>query len=159
MAQDWRTAYFRQAQSDYETLQLLEEVSAPFCQRLHYLQMATEKLAKGFATPPHGPQQPKVHRGYVQFLQQIKRRPELQVLCQCTPRQITPYIDSLLPYARLIEDLAPSNANNGPNPEYPWQGRDEVIAPADYAFANLEFNVRGMLNMLKFLERCFQIII
>ncbi len=51
------------------------------------------------------------------------------------------------------------NANNGPNPEYPWQGQDEVIAPADYAFANLEFNVRGMLNMLKFLERCFQIII
>ncbi len=80
------------------------------------------------------------------------------MLCQCTPRQITPYIDSLLLYARLIEDLAPSNANNGPNPEYPWQGRDEVTAPADYAFANLEFNVRGMLNMLKFLERCFQII-
>lgn len=65
MAQDWRTAYFCQARSDYETLQLLEEAGAPFCQRLHYLQMATEKLAKGFATAPGGPQQPKVHRGYV----------------------------------------------------------------------------------------------
>jgi len=28
----------------------------------------------------------------------------------------------------------------------------------DYAFSSLEFNLRGMLNMLKFLERCFQII-
>ena len=158
MAQDWRTGYFRQARSDYETLQLLEEASAPFCQRLHYLQMATEKLAKGFATEPGGPSQPKVHRGYVQFLQQIKRRSELQFLCQCSARQITPYIDGLLPYARLVEDLAPANANNGPNPEYPWQDQSGVMAPADYAFSNLEFNVRGMLNMLKFLERCFQII-
>ena len=158
MADDWRTAYFRQARSDYETLQLLEEASAPFCQRLHYLQMATEKLAKGFATAPGGLQQPKVHRGYVQFLQQIKRRAELQILCQCSPKQVTPYIDGLLPYARLIEDLAPANANDGPNPEYPWQGPGGVVAPADYAFSNLEFNARGMLNMLKFLDRCFQII-
>ena len=119
MAQDWRDAYFRQARSDYETLQLLEEGGASFCRRLHYLQMATEKAAKGFATAPGGPQQPKVHRGYVQFMQQIKRRTELQILCQCGPRQVTPYIDGLLPYARLIEDLAPTNANDGPNPEYP----------------------------------------
>lgn len=95
MAQDWRTAYFRQARSDYETLQFLEEASAPFCQRLHYLQMATEKLAKGFATAPGGPQQPKVHRGYVQFLQQIKRRTELQNLVSVLPdkslRTLTAY--------------------------------------------------------------------
>ena len=158
MAQDWRAAYFRQARSDYETLHLLEEASASFCQRLHYLQMATEKLAKGFATAPGGPQRPKVHRGYVQFLQQIKRRTELQVLCRRSPGQVTPYIDGLLPYARLIEDLAPANANGGPNPEYPWQEPGGVVAPADHAFSNLELNVRGMVNMLKFLDRCFQII-
>ncbi len=102
MAQDWRTAYFRQAQSDCQTFQILEASGASFCQQLHYLQMTTEKLAKGFATAPAGPQQPKTHRGYVQFLQQVKRRAELQVLCRCSPRQVTPYIDSLLPLARLI---------------------------------------------------------
>ena len=81
--------------------------------------------AKGFATALGGPEQPKVHRGYVQFLQQIKRRTELQFLCQCTPGQVTPYIDSLMLYARLIENLAPANANNGPSPEYPSKSRAE----------------------------------
>ena len=158
MAQDWRTAYFRQAQADYETLQLLEEADAAFCQQLHYLQMATEKLAKGFASAPGGPPQPKVHRGYAQFLQQVKRRPELQTLFPGNPNQVTPYINALLPYARFIEDLAPANANNGPNAEYPWQTPTGVIAPVDYAFSDLKFNARGMLNMLKFIRRCFQII-
>jgi len=54
--------------------------------------------------------------------------------------------------------LAPSNASDGPNPEYPWQGRYGIIAPAEHLFAGLEFDVRGMVNLLKFLERCFQII-
>lgn len=131
MAQDWRTAYFRQAGSDYDTFLLLETSGAAFCQQLHYLQMTTEKLAKGFVTSPGGPQQPKVHRGYRNFIQ---------------------------PYAHLIENLAPANANDGPNAEYPWQTPLGVVAPVDYAFTNLEFNVRGMLNMLKFLRRCFDII-
>ncbi len=158
MAQDWQAAYFRQARSDYDTFQLLETSSAAFCQRLHYLQMTAEKLAKGFATSPGGPQQPKVHRGYTNFLQQIKRRPELHMLLPGGPKQINKYIDNLLPYAHLIENLAPANANDGPNAEYPWQTPAGVIAPVDYAFTNLAFNVRGMLNMLKFLKRCFQII-
>ena len=159
MAQDWQTAYFRQAQADYDTFLLLEKSGAAFCQRLHFLQMTTEKLAKGFASAPGGPPQPKVHRGYAQFLQQVKRRPELQTLFPGNTRQVTPYVDALLPYARLIEDLAPANANNGPNAEYPWQTPTGVIAPVDYAFSNLEFDARGMLNMLKFIRRCFEIIV
>ncbi len=63
-----------------------------------------------------------------------------------------------MPLARLIKDLAPANANEGPNPEYPWQTPLEVVAPVDYFFSNLQFNSRSMINMLKFPERCFQII-
>ena len=48
-----------------------------------------------------------------------------------------------------IEDLAPSNASDGPNPEYPWQGRYGISAPAEHLFASLEFDVRGMVNLLK----------
>jgi len=138
MAQDWQATYFRQARSDYDTFQLLETSGAAFCQQLHYLQMTTEKLAKGFASS--------------------QRRPELHRLLPGGPKQINNSIDGLLPYAHLIENLAPANANDGPNAEYPWQTPAGVIAPADYAFANLAFNARGMLNMLKFLKRCFQII-
>lgn len=159
MAQDWQTAYFRQARSDYDTFLLLEASGAAFCQRLHFLQMTAEKLAKGFASTPGGPPQPKVHRGYAQFLQQVKRRPELQMLCPGGPRQVTQYVDALLPYAHLIENLAPANANDGPNAEYPWQTPTGVAAPVDYAFSSLRFDAHGMINMLKFLDRCFQIIL
>ena len=158
MRQDWQTAFFRQARSDYDTFQLLEQSRASFCQRLHYLQMTTEKLAKGFATAPGGPQPPKQHHGYSQFIQQIKRRPELQRLCPGGPGQVSGYVDGLLPYADLIEKLAPANAGNGPNPEYPWQTPQGVVAPVDYEFSELKFNLRGMINMLKFLQRCFEII-
>ncbi len=65
---DWREAHFKQARSDYELLQVLMRENAAFCHQLHYLQMATEKLAKGFSTSPGGPQPLKVHRGFVNFL-------------------------------------------------------------------------------------------
>lgn len=158
MPMDWRDALLVQARSDFEMLQLLRRHRAPFCHQLHFLQMATEKLGKGFATAPGGPQPPKVHRAFVGFLRSVRSSVQLRQACNCGPGQIDAYINSLLPQARLIEDLAPSIANDGPNPEYPWWEPGGVIAPADHAFSNLEFNVRGMVNMLKFLDRCFQII-
>ncbi len=51
---DWRTANLTQARSDFEMLQTLSRQQAPPCHQLHYLQMSTEKLAKGFSTPPMG---------------------------------------------------------------------------------------------------------
>jgi len=158
MPTDWRTALFEQARSDYELLQLLGRENAPFCHQLHYLQMATEKLAKGFSTPPGGPQPPKVHRAFVSFMRSVNGNRRLRQACNCGPGQIEAYIASLLPLARLIEDLAPANANDGPNPEYPWREPGGIVAPVNYHFTNLQFRGRNMLNMLKFLERCFQII-
>ena len=49
---DWRTAYLEQAKSDYAMLLKLNRDEAPLCHRLHYLQMTTEKMAKGFLTRP-----------------------------------------------------------------------------------------------------------
>ena len=156
MPMDWRDALLVQARSDFEMLGFLRLHNAPFCHQLHFLQMATEKLGKGFATAPGGGQPVKVHRAFVGFLRSVKSNVQLRQACRCGPGQIDAYISALLPLARQIEDLAPSNANDGPNPEYPWQGRREIVAPAEHLFASLEFDVRGMVNMLKFLERCFQ---
>ncbi len=160
---DWRTALFEQARSDYEMVKLLSRNNAPLCHQLHFLQMATEKLAKGFGTPRGGPQPPKVHRAFVRLMRSVKGDPHLQRACNCGPGQIDAYIASLLPVARLIEDLAPAIANDGPNPEYPWQASSGVIpggviAPINYPFPALQFSSRGMVNMLTFLDRCFQII-
>ena len=155
---DWRTALFEQAHSDYETLELLSREGAAFCHQLHYLQMATEKLAKGFSTPPGGPQPLKVHRAFVNLLRSVKSNRQLRQACFCGPGQVEAYVASLLPLARLIEDLAPANAGEGPNAEYPWQGPGTMVTPVGYRFPELQFTRRNMLNMLKFLDRCFQII-
>ena len=155
---DWRDALLVQARSNFEMLSFLRLHNAPFCHQLHFLQMATEKLGKGFATAPGGGQPVKVHRAFVGFIRSVKSSVQLRQACHCGPGQIDAYIAALLPLARQIEDLAPSNANDGPNPEYPWQGSREIVAPAEYLFTSLEFDVRGMINMLKFLERCFQIV-
>jgi hypothetical protein len=158
MPMDWRDALLAQARSDFEMLQFLRRHQAPFCHQLHFLQMATEKLGKGFATAPSGTQPLKVHRAFVGLLRSVKSSVQLQRSCHCGTGQVDAYIISLLPLARMIEDLAPSNANDGPNPEYPWRGQTGIIPPVDHEFVNLQFDERGMVNILKFLERCFQII-
>ena len=122
MPMDWRSALLVQAHSDFEMLNFLRVYNAPFCHQLHFLQMATEKLGKGFAPAPDGGQPVKVHRAFVGFLRSVKGSVQLRQACDCGPGQINSYITALLPLARQIEDLAPSNANDGPNPEYPWHG-------------------------------------
>ena len=158
MPMDWRDALLVQARSDFEMLQFLRRHAAPFCYQLHFLQMATEKLGKGFATASGGLQPSKVHRAFVGFLCSVRSSARLRQACQCGPGQIDAYVGPLMPQARLIEDLAPSIANDGPNPECPWRQPLGVTAPVDYQFLNLQFDGRGMVNMLKFLDRCFQII-
>lgn len=53
MAKDWRSAYFQQAKSDFQLFEkIVGQADVPLCQKLHYLQMATEKMSKGFLTKP-----------------------------------------------------------------------------------------------------------
>ena len=109
MPLDWRSAYFQQALSDYDVFKLLntQENNVPFCHRLHYLQMTTEKLAKGFLSPSDGTAPARVHYAFARFLQTVKGTPKLRRICACGPSQIKAYVDSLLPVAKNIEDLAP----------------------------------------------------
>ena len=102
---DWRDALLVQARSDFEMLSFLRLHNAPFCHQLHFLQMATEKLGKGFATAPGGGQPVKVHRAFVGFVRSVKSSVQLRQACRCGPGQIDAYIAALLPLARQIEDL------------------------------------------------------
>jgi len=43
---DWQIAFLKQARSDWEAYQRTHEQMWPACHRLHFLQMATEKLGK-----------------------------------------------------------------------------------------------------------------
>ena len=74
---DWRTAYLEQAKSDYAMLLKLNQEEAPLCHRLHYLQMTTEKMAKGFLTPKGGARYPKTHNALVvNFVKLAEKRPD-----------------------------------------------------------------------------------
>lgn len=129
-------AFHIQALSDWETFQYLrlrrERVE---CHELHYLQMATEKLAKaylwGTKTPPR-----LAHASFVQFLRRAALDSRIrQSLNLAHPRQLEDWVRSALPLARAVETLAPDLAQNGPNPEYPWPRDLPAIAPAEHDFA------------------------
>lgn len=160
MARDWRSAYFEQAHSDFRTLELLRSERAPACQCLHYLQMSTEKLAKGFLTPPGGPPYGFVHDAFVNFLRAAPYIPEIgRALRIRDADRIRAYIAILLPTAQEIEDLAPSIAGNAPNPEYPWSDAAGVYAPVEHSFPNLDFKSNPRLNKLvDFIEKCFSVV-
>lgn len=54
----WARAYARQARSDRDIYEILVKQGAPRCHQVHYLQMAAEKVAKGYrfrdTSTPHG---------------------------------------------------------------------------------------------------------
>lgn len=139
----WRSAFFHQAASDRAIGKMLNRQRAPYCHQLHYLQMAAEKLAKAYlstfdaTTPP-----PATHGVIVRLLQVIKQRPDVRrrLGYENQANLFNKFIDSLLPLAHRIEQLAPSVAMiHTPNPEYPWLDRSigQVLAPVDYHFPDL----------------------
>lgn len=132
--------WWEQAVSDHETFQILRSSGVATCQLLHYLQMATEKIAKAYFWRNNSPP-PKSHAGFTQFLRFLgghvsqtstsqiasifgyKRYPDFQA-----------WIKSGATSAYELERLAPSLATNGPNPEYPWPHSLPVNSPVKHNF-------------------------
>jgi hypothetical protein len=154
---DWHEAYLAQARSDYAVLKRLDKSDVPYCHRLHYLQMVSEKLGKAVLTPAGSNQPaPKVHRFLVRMLQTLKGDPVIRRRLKYGTNvgAFRNYIDSLLDLAAKIERLSPDQAGYVlPNPEYPWwtdKTKSQVVAPTDYDFP--AFNPRDqkmtLMNLL-----------
>jgi hypothetical protein len=155
----WRDAYLRQAQSDYEIYSYLNGHRAATCHRLHYLQMASEKLAKSFLCSGNQKPYKKTHYALVRFLKTTKRHPNVSRLlgyCSNHPAYCA-YVDGLMDTAKRVEDLAPVGGNHDKlNPEYPWWDCSRAIqVPADYAFT--EFPVTDLAKMQTLLTSLFRI--
>ena len=155
---NWSRAYFEQAQSDLEVFKKLNLPEVPLSHRLHYLQMATEKLAKAHLT--QGKDEPKLsHSVLVSFLQVCKQRPELRRLLGYAHdyRAFSSYVDSMLPTAEKVQRLAPQAAGrNQPNPEYPWEDRNTatVMVPAQEDFSQL-FSKQELASVARLIYRLF----
>ena len=136
----YQTHWWNQARSDYDIFQLLLSLrSHQPCHPLHYLQMATEKIAKAYfwrsGSPP-----PKDHAGFVQFLRflgQIRRNEQERVANIFEYRRFGDFqawIRTALPLALELERLSPNLAQEGPNVEYPWPHKQPQFAPISFAF-------------------------
>jgi hypothetical protein len=132
--------WWEQAKSDWGLFLQLRRSSAAPCHLLHYVQMATEKLSKAYlwrsGLPP-----PKSHTGFIRFLKAILvRRPaELAWIAKALeferPESMQKWATSVQPLAYTLQRMAPAEARNGPNPEYPWPHEAPTHCPATHPFA------------------------
>ena len=134
----WANAYLEQARSDWETRDVVCKNGCAACHELHYLQMASEKLAKAALLRSGTPldRVAKSHQAFARFLRVASRNSSLQQRLGFKAHQLQAYIHEVLPIADQIERLAPQLARGGPNAEYPWEtSRKQVIAPVSHGFS------------------------
>lgn len=99
------------------------ELEWPYCDRLHYFQMATEKLSKALLIAGDTELESVMssHAAFVKFIRVVGNTRRLQKVLGMSKQQQRARFKGLLPLAHEIEMLAPALAQNGANPEYPWQ--------------------------------------
>ena len=153
--------FLRQASSDFQMFERLQPMVnsrvVEACHALHYLQMATEKLAKTYFLKL-GPIERRTAT-FPSFGAHLATRQRI--------RQALGYRDSLsfrndlLMVAGLatgIEELAPDLADEGPNTEYPWPAPDYTHAPASFHFrvwGRIDHGQDGIV-LLKLVRALFQ---
>ncbi|MEX0715168.1 MAG: hypothetical protein WD066_01205 [Planctomycetaceae bacterium] len=125
--------YLVQARSDWRVHRRLK--SEPVCHRLHYSQMCTEKLAKAFFWRSPGAGN-LGHAAFVKFIRAIATNQNVaKKLGWNDARSFREWIKDVSDLAYELQALAPSLANDGPNPEYPWPRNGPQHAPVEHDFA------------------------
>lgn len=154
----WHDAFLTQAHSDYSVFMKLNESRFPLCHKLHYLQMATEKLAKVFQCEKRNTPPPKTHLALLKMLKIIKGRQEIQKQLEFKHKKsYKSYIDSLMSIAEQIQNLAPVGGDfEKLNQEYPWENPiGRVNCPAKYNYT--EIKTTDLNRFKKLIVQLFQI--
>ncbi|MCE5240431.1 hypothetical protein LLH23_18380 [bacterium] len=138
-------AFFRQAASDFRVFELLlSQPGLPQCHALHYLQMASEKLAKAIFLAGDPSFNYRRHAVLRNLHQPLRRQDVCRMLGFGSMKQYEATLNGLRPVLDQIEHLCPAvddgaAADTTPNVEYPWLGRDGQagltwLVPADHQF-------------------------
>ena len=147
-------AYLDQATSDFGVFRLLTDQSrqqVPECHPLHYLQMATEKLAKAaYLALEMEDFDFYSHVAFSTLRHHLSRRDIARSLGYKDFRTYQAFLRRTAPLHRRVDELHPGvgpqradgGAREGPNVEYPWRGRraDESMdwqVPAEHDFGLL----------------------
>ncbi len=158
----WKSAFLAQAASDNRVRRYLRSPQIEYAHRLHYLQMVSEKLAKGWLADANDPNPPvPTHAGFVRLLQTLKGRPDVRrYLGMPAASVFKAYLDSLLDLAAQVESLAPSAAGFGrPNPEYPWRDPTSgaVLVPAEFPFPAFHPRDPRMVKLDRLIDDLFSL--
>lgn len=158
---NWREAFLHQARSDAAIRVLLNRDGCEYSHQLHYLQMMTEKLAKGLMAKGNDPP-PKTHAGLVGCLRHVQLNRHLRrQLGYKDAKSFGAFIKSLLPLALQIQRLAPTYAGfSEPNPEYPWQpkGDDQVVSPASFLFPVFDPKQTHMIKLVTLVQNLLRVV-
>lgn len=137
---NYQELWWKQARSDHDVLVHFRLRGFNPCHQLHYLQMATEKLAKAYFWRS-GTAPPMSHVGIRQFLKRLgtagssERRRIAKVFDFNRFDDFQNWIHLVSPLAYELERLAPAFARGvGPNPEYPWPHVAPAVAPVSFSF-------------------------
>jgi hypothetical protein len=136
---EWATAYAHQANADFATFELVQSLRTPLCHKLHFLQMACEKLVKshlcGAGTEPASLQ---TSHAYVARTLPVVLRQQA-VYMNFRGGKAREALNRAHVVAREIEVLAPSVDRDGLRPdncEYPWEdSAGRLHSPLDWTFA------------------------
>lgn len=152
--------WWEQAKSDHAAFVWLRRGGVHECHMLHYLQMATEKISKAYLWRSGSPP-PRSHVGFMRFLRALLSRPRADlsrianVFGFGRPRDMDAWVKQVSPLAYGLQQLVPAEANDGPNPEYPWPHEMPTNCPALHSFdlwVRLRDHAQGR-RLLKFIER------
>lgn len=151
--------FIAQARSDWGVYELLAKRAdvAP-CHKLHFLQMACEKLAKAHRlrdTDSPVDELLSRHTGFAKFVSAFCKL-MLGEQYRGKDAQLAAVIKASRTLAREIEKLAPAiDRHVSPeNAEYPWERDEEVIAPCEYTFPSLDLlGAAGGRTFLKLIKQ------
>ena len=137
----YQELWWKQASSDYMVFSHFKSQGFPQCHALHYLQMSTEKISKAYAWRKQSP--PKTsHAGFVIFMRLLTKNNQQQSRNRLANlfgferfKDFQNRISIALPVAYGMQNLAPTLAKSGPNPEYPWPHDSPEFAPVTYDFS------------------------
>jgi len=155
--QEWADTFAMQSRSDFQVyLKLPAEVED--CHKLHYLQMAGEKIAKAYRlrdTQVGLEDAMKSHVAFSQFASSMLTMSRGRERYRGKDAWLQQTVRRVRGLAREIEKLAPSvdRQQSPANAEYPWAEGESIIAPCRYAFpAAAALREPGGVEFLRLLQ-------
>ena len=147
---EWARSYACQALSDLDAREKLALAAAAKCHRLHFLQMAAEKVCKAYLT---------VNNGHVNVRRThacVERNLPMLARQFCDVSLSSREMLNIRRLAKEIEVLAPAcdgGDKREDNCEYPWQdGHGAVRIPCEYKFPKIDDGEREITRLIRLIR-------